>query len=260
MNPQNYTPYQPSPRTRWEVTDPVAFSFKRIFSRTWHVWIGVTALFMVGMTALTAAVIAPVAIRTAGQENPQLGAGSIASLVVFYVLMIAASIYFSALLYNAALRETRGEEQTWGTVFRGVPIGRMLLAFVVVLLAMLVIYALLAAVMFLAFQVVEWLVAVVAVIALVASIPVVLVLTFVQMYILDGYSVGDAFSRARRDVMGNFWKVLGAHILLSIAGYAVALVTLGLGLVVYVPLVTLGTVYIYRMISGASGDSSVSAA
>ena len=41
--------------------------------------------------------------------------------------------------------------------------------------------------------------------------------------------------------------------LLNIVCYAIVFATLGLGLLVYVPLLSLGTAYIYRQISGGAG-------
>ncbi|SDL88371.1 hypothetical protein SAMN04488535_1114 [Corynebacterium mycetoides] len=242
-----------TPNTPWEVVDPIGFSFKRVFSRTWHVWIGVTLLFALCTVALTLAVLAPRGYLVFEEDVPALTSTDITVLVLSYIAFFALAIYFSALFFNAALRETRGEEQTWATVFRGVPVGRMTLAVVVLFGIMLAFCAIFGVVSFLAATVGPWLQTVVVIAAIVVFIPVFLVVTFVQFYILEGNGVGVSLGRARQDVLASFWKVFGSYVLLNIVCYAIVFATLGLGLLVYVPLLSLGTAYIYRQISGGAG-------
>ncbi|EEI17117.1 hypothetical protein [Corynebacterium lipophiloflavum] len=250
--PENF-PYTQDPQPApWGVADPVGYAFKRIFSRNWHMWIGLTLIFIVALIAVFAVMVSWVAVPIDGDVNASMSSGQIVALIVFFVVFIGASVYLTALYYNAALRETRGEEQTWGTVFKGVPFGRALLSFVVVLGIMLVVYAITALVLFLASLVSPWLIALAAILVIVALIPVTIVLSFVQVYIIDGYSVGDALSAARRDVLRDFWKVFASLLLLTVIGYALILVTFGIGLLVYVPLLSLASVFIYRKISGGN--------
>lgn len=241
--------HQPAP---WGVTDPISYGFKRIFSRTWHMWIGLSLIFIVALIALIVAMITTLSVPLDVDNPSALTGGQIAALVVFYGIVFVVSIYLTALYYKAALRETHGQEQTWGNVFKVVPIGRALLAFIVVLGFMLVVYAIFALVIFLASLVSSWLIALVGILALIAFIPVTIILSFVQVNIIDGYGVGDALSAARRDVMREFWKILASLLLLTLIGYAITIVTLGLGLAAYIPLASLVTVYIYRKISGGN--------
>ncbi|AWB84509.1 hypothetical protein C3E79_08450 [Corynebacterium liangguodongii] len=235
---------------QWGVFDPVTFSFKRVFSHTWHFWVLFPLAFFVALLLGTMAGVIPLAIRHADEASPDFSGGEIAFLIILYAVLFIASTYYSAVVYNAALRETQGEEQSWSTAFKNAPFGRMLLSMIMIVLAEFA-YVIVGAVLIgVAGSVVGWLGAVVAIPVTVGLIPVFLVLGFYPFYVLDGHGVGEAFSRACRDVFSHFWKLLGAYLILAIIAYALVLFTIGFGIVFAMPAAILGSAFIYRKVSG----------
>ena len=245
------------------VVEPIPFAFKRLFTKNWHVYIGFTVLMTVGLVLSFLIFLAPMMAQMANDptvlddpnynpivENP-------VSFILFYLVFFILALLLAIVLYKVALRDSRGEEPSWGTLFKNIPWGQAILVNILVGLVagvfasvLILISALLAAI----HPALIFIGVVVMLVGIFAAIPFI---GMVPLYVYDGRAnAGGAFKMAWGDVKANFWPILGSMILVSLVCGAISFFTFGLGVFVVQPLQILAYVFIYRWISAHRDQSN----
>lgn len=238
------------------VVEPIPFAFKRLFSKNWHVYIGFTVLMLIGLVVAMMLTLVPVMMELANNpaaaEDPNFNpiAENPLSFILFYVLVFVIGMVMTIVLYNTALRDSRGEEPSWGNLFKNVPWGQAILvhilvglicgvvAFVLMLLSVLL-GLIHPALVFLGFL-----------IMFVVFLGLAPFLGMIPFYVYDGRTnAGGAVKMAWQDVKPHFWPVFGAMLLVGLMCGALGFVTFGLGAFLAPPLQTLAYVFMYRWIS-----------
>lgn len=235
------------------IGEPIPFGFKRLFTSQWHVYIGLMIIPFIVAMVVTFAFFLPIAIAASNDPYYEPGAGFVATAFILALILFLVMVAFSIVTNKVALKDTEGVKPTWENAFKNVPWGQSFLAYILVGLAAAVVFGLL-------FFLSIWLMTVVApvgvILLLLTGVALFLAspfLTFIPLYAIDGKaSATGAFSAAINDIKPQYWRVLGAVLLLGIAVAAVNFITGGFAGIITAPVQVLGTVFIYRWISGGS--------
>ncbi|MCQ4624972.1 hypothetical protein KBX18_05265 [Corynebacterium sp. CCUG 69979] len=232
------------------VVEPIPFAFKRLFTKNWHVYIGFTAVALIAMFVLMMLFMIPLFAQMAEdpyvdpvEENP-------IGLILVYVPILLISFLMSIVLYKVALRDTRGEEPSWRTLFKNIPWGQAILVNIIIGLVAGAAVALLVLLTVLLGFIHPALMAIGFILMFVAIFAAMPFLGMAPLYAYDGRTTaGGALKMAWEDVKPNFWPILGSMILISLICAAIGGFTLGVGYFVAFPLQMIAYVFIYRWIS-----------
>lgn len=236
------------------VVGAMPFGFKRLFTRQWHVYVGlifipmVIALLGLGLlTAIFSENFAELANRLSNLEPGQtlndieVPRELILPSAVALIFLVALSFIFNVVLDKVALHDTRGVTPTWGNAFKNVPWGA---GFAILVLVALINYAINTIFGLLPNN------PLISLLSFLVTIGLMPFLGMIPYYAIDGKtSVTGAFKAAVDDVKPQYFNVLGAMLLLYIVAFFLAIFTLGFGVFIAVPVVLLGKVFIYRWIS-----------
>lgn len=240
-----HIPAQPLPPA-----EPIPFSFKRLFTSQWHVYIGLLFLPVIIAMLGGAIFILPQLINdiNSGLEEPSTATS--ATTVIWQLLMSVVSFVFSLVVYKTALKDTRGVKPTWNNAFKDVPWGQGILVYILTGLAFgLAFVALIFLGAFLTSQV-PALGVVVLILTMIGFIFLYPFMVMIPLYAIDEKtSATGAFAAAFNDVKANYWRVFGALILVGLVCMGITLFTLGFGAIIAAPVQALATVFIYRWIS-----------
>lgn len=237
------------------IVESIPFAFKRLFSKNWHVYIGFTVLMMIASIVALLLIIVPVIAAAtndpnAGSPNYNLAEEHPFGIIAGYLVMIAIMFVMYIVLYNTALRDSRGEEPSWGNLFKNIRWGQVILVHVLLGLAVFVIYVVFALLMIFLSEVHVALGIIVFLLMIAAMIAAAPVLNLAPFYVYDGRTnaVG-AFKMAWQDAKPHFLLIVVSLFLISIACSAFAIVTIGFGMFALPALQALAYVFIYRWIS-----------
>ncbi|MBG6122880.1 hypothetical protein [Corynebacterium aquatimens] len=232
------------------IGEAISFGFSRFFTSQWYVYLLISLVpIVLGAIAMGAAFAQiPASAWQSGDPNvvaKALFASSGLGLVIggVFLAMIAA-FFASLLLYNAAVKDTRGVKPTFGNVAQGLPWGQTILVFILV--------GLLQGLLSGPGQVPEPNagVAVVGTILFLVQFFLMPFLYMIPWYAVDGKtSAVDAFKAAWEDVKPHYWRILLAFIAMGFISILLVIFTLGLGVLVVMPVITLFEAFIYRWIS-----------
>lgn len=238
------------------VVEPIPFSFKRLFTKNWHVYIGFTALMLFLMAIGMGLFMAPIMMEIA--NNPDIAMdpaynpveNNLGGYIAFYVLSLVVSLVLSIVLYNTALRDTRGEAPSWGGLFKGIPWGQVILVEILIGLilgAFAVVVGLISGLLTAVLPALGIVVGLLLVVAMIFAGPLV---ALVPLYVIDGRTnaVG-AFKAAWNDLKPNYWQVFGAMILVGIVSFMMMIFTFFLATIIAMPFQIIAYVFIYRWIS-----------
>jgi len=213
---------------------------------------GLSVIPMVAVMVGMALVIAPmVAGIMADPENFILGAGSIASIAVLAILGGIASLVFQIVMTKVALRDAAGEAPAWDRAFKDVPWAQGILVHILVGLATLLVGLVLMAIpLILIVTVSPALGVLLAVLVVFGFIFLYPFIALIPLYAIDGRtSATGAFSAAFNDVKANYWRVLGALVVVGLISTIASSITQGLSSIIMAPVTALVSVFVYRWIS-----------
>lgn len=238
------------PPTKLSPAEPIAFGFKRFFTSQWHVYLGLMFLpFLIAMVGFFV-ILLPQIINDANSASGEISTGLGVSMAIWYVVIIGLSLVSSLALTKAAVKDTRGVKPTWQNAFKDVPWGNGILVYVLLMIAMIVVYVGIVALGWGLAQVSEVLAAIVVFVAMIGFLFLYPFAAIIPLYAIDRKtSAIGAFGAAWKDVKAQYWQVLGALILTNLAMMVIVMVTFGFGALVIAPVQILATVFIYRWIS-----------
>lgn len=238
------------------VVEPIPFSFKRLFTKNWHVYIGFTALMLFLMTAAMALFMVPMIQEIANDPNiatdPTYNPieNNLGGYIAFYAISLVVSFVMSIVLYNVALRDTRGEAPSWGGLFKGIPWGQVILVYILIGLGVGALAVLISFISGLVMAAVPVLGVVVMLVLFLAMIFLGPLITLIPLYVIDGRETAvGAFKAAWNDLKPNYWQVLAAMILVGIVSFMLVVFTLFLATIIALPFQMIAYVFIYRWIS-----------
>ena len=238
--------------------EPIPFGFKRFFTSQWHVYLGVLFLPMIVAVIGFLVLLLPQVISAADSGSEEIPAGVTVSMIIFYVLLLALSLVSRLVIYKIALKDTRGVKPTWSNAFKDVPWGNGILVFILLFVAVFAVFAVLGLLSYALANVSGALSAIVSLVGMFGMIFLYPFMVMIPLYAIDGKtSAAGAFGAAWRDVKAQYWQVLGAIILLSLACMGLMLVTIGFAGIIVGPVQVLGLVFIYRWVSegGSAGQA-----
>lgn len=240
-----HIPAQPLPPA-----EPIPFGFKRLFTSQWHVYVGLMFLpMLIGMIG-GAIFILPQILNDANNGVEELSTSTSATMTIWQVLISILSLIFSLVVYKAALRDTRGVKPTWNNVFKDVPWGQGILAYILTALAFGVAFVALMFVSGLIGSQVPALGVVLIVLTIIGFIFLYPFMVMIPLYAVDGKTTATgAFAAGWNDVKANYWRVFGALLLVGLVSAGITIFTLGLGALVAAPAQVLASVFVYRWIS-----------
>lgn len=253
VNPENmsesgrplHIPAQPLPPA-----EPIPFSFKRLFTSQWHVYIGL--LMLPVLIALVGGLIfmLPQLINDMNSGAEELSTSTSVTMTVLQLVMSVVSFIFSLVVCKAALRDTRGVKPTWNNAFKDVPWGQGILAYILTGLAFGIAFVALAFIGGLIGSQVPALGVTLIVLTVIGFLFLYPFMVMIPLYAIDEKTTATgAFAAAWNDVKANYWRVFGALLLVGLVCVGIVLFTIGFGAIIAAPIQVLATVFIYRWIS-----------
>ena len=238
------------------VAEAMSFGFKRLFTKNWHVYVGITFLMSLIMGAASMIYFVPMINEI--MNNPELIEDPTYNPVLnnpggyagFALISSVAGLILSLVLYNRALRDTRGEKPSWKNLFKDVPWGQGILVTVLLVLAIFavsLVFGLLIGLLASVNPVLGAVAYFALIILLFLASPL---LAMIPLYAYDRRTnATGAFKAAWQDVKPQYGRVLGALILVGIVTILIIVFTLGFGFIIAQPFQILAITFIYRWIS-----------
>lgn len=229
----------------------ISFGFKRLFSKKWHVYVGTSilqGLLSLLLLLVCAAVFAEPIDRYQNGEDLSPKDLFLVLPPGLFMLLVWAAMF--AVQSKLALRDTRGEQPSWGRVFNNGPWGAAILA---AFLAFLIPVGLSTVLTWLGDSLDQLKPGLGQVVSLIDNIVGILVsplFALVPFYALDGRTDAlGAFKAAWDDIKPHFWRLVLTVLIYSFVTLAGVVLTLGLGLLVFVPYSCIVLAFVYRWIS-----------
>lgn len=235
---------------------PFSFTFKRLFTVNWHVYIG----FSVLVTVLVLSGVSLYGVELQGQiDNSYFEPGdpsykpiyeTSVFLIAAFVVLLLTSYFGYVVLTHLALRDTRGVRPAWGNLFKNVPWVQGILALILVSLIPFALDR--------GFDLLENaldqggsdLAGKILIVGRIGGFLLWPMLILIPMYAIDGRTNAlGAFKAALKDATPHYLQILLVTLPISYLAYRTVFFTLTIGLPIFLPVACLVYVFIYRWVS-----------
>ena len=262
MNNSNFQKKQIQQFSDFNMMKPLSFGFSRLFNNPLFWMLGTIALSIIATIGYVIAAV-PAAIPLLSSDAissvqlgmiPDIEIASIIGFIITFFLIITVVSFFQGTFIKNSLKETRVTKKNSHFIFKdffnNINWKNTVLS-VAASWLFLFLYCIIFGVFMMLTVSLPMIVSIIVGIGMVLlSVPIGILFTFVPYYAIDNKStILGSFRLVWKDIMDNFFPILGASILTGVVMAGISMITLGIGFIIIFPVQYLAYAHIYKQIS-----------
>ena len=262
MSNSNFQKKQIQQFSDFNMMKPLSFGFSRLFNNLLFWMLGTVVLSIIATIGYAISAV-PAAIPLLASDAisslqlgmiPDIDIASIIGFVITFFLIIIIVSFFQGTFIKNSLKETRVTKKNSNFIFKdffnNINWKNTVLSVIASWLFLFLYCIIFGLFMILSLSLPTIVSIIVGIGMVLLSVPIGVLFTFVPYYAIDNKStILGSFRLAWKDIMGNFFPILGASILTGIVMAGISMITFGIGFIIAFPVQYLAYTHIYKQIS-----------